>query len=87
MTFFGEKISNDVSRQLQKDYLKADALIVMGTSLSVAPMSRVVDYLKPDIPRILVNRNIVRVKKTSNKNKEDRDCLFDSCLLGNCGTF
>jgi len=84
VTFFGEKISNDVSRQLQKDYLKADALIVMGTSLSVAPMSRVVDYLKPDIPRILVNRNIVRVKKTSNKNKEDRDCLFDSCLLGNC---
>ena len=84
VTFFGEKISNDVSRQLQKDYLKADALIVMGTSLSVAPMSRVVDYLKSDIPRILVNRNIVRVKKTSNKNKEEGDCLFDACLLGNC---
>jgi len=82
VTFFGEKLGNDVGRQLQKDYLKADALIVMGTSLSVAPMSRVVDYLKPDIPRILVNRNIVRVKKTS--NKEDGDCLFDSCLLGNC---
>ena len=81
VTFFGEKIGNDVSRQLQKDYLKADALIVMGTSLSVAPMSRVVDYLKPDIPRILVNRNIVRVKKAS--NKED-GCLFDACLLGNC---
>ena len=82
VTFFGEKLRNDVGRQLQKDYLKADALIVMGTSLSVAPMSRVVDYLKPDIPRILVNRNIVRVKKTS--NKEDGDCLFDACLLGNC---
>lgn len=84
VTFFGEKLGNDVGRQLQKDYLKADALIVMGTSLSVAPMSRVVDYLKPDIPRILVNRNIVRVKKTSNKNKEEGDSLFDACLLGNC---
>jgi len=84
VTFFGEKLGNDVGRQLQKDYLKADALIVMGTSLSVAPMSRVVDYLKSDIPRILVNRNIVRVKKTSNKNKEEGDCLFDACLLGNC---
>ena len=82
VTFFGEKLGNDVGRQLQKDYLKADALIVMGTSLSVAPMSRVVDYLKSDIPRILVNRNIVRVKKTS--NMEDEDCLFDACLLGNC---
>ena len=29
-----------------------------------------------------MNRNIVRVKKTS--NKEDGDCLFDACLLGNC---
>jgi NAD-dependent SIR2 family protein deacetylase len=35
ITFFGEKIGNDVARSLQKDYESADALIVMGTSLSV----------------------------------------------------
>lgn len=35
ITFFGEKLGNDVGRSLQKDYESADALIVMGTSLSV----------------------------------------------------
>lgn len=35
ITFFGEKLGNDVGRSLQKDYQTADALIIMGTSLSV----------------------------------------------------
>lgn len=35
ITFFGEKLAGDVALFLQRDYAKADALIVMGTSLSV----------------------------------------------------
>ena len=35
VTFFGEKLGNNVGRSLQKDYETADALIIMGTSLSV----------------------------------------------------
>ena len=35
ITFFGEKLGNNVGRSLQKDYKSADLLIVMGTSLSV----------------------------------------------------
>lgn len=35
ITFFGEKLDNNISRRLEEDYKKADALIVMGTSLSV----------------------------------------------------
>jgi len=45
-------------------------------------MSKVVEYLRPDIPRILINRNIVKVPKVSN-NKDDY--LFHACLLGDCG--
>ena len=45
-------------------------------------MSKVVEYLQPDIPRILINRNIVKVPKVSN-NKDDY--LFHACLLGDCG--
>ncbi len=45
-------------------------------------MSKVVEYLRPDIPRILINRNIVKVPKVSN-NKDDS--LFHACLLGDCG--
>ena len=45
-------------------------------------MLKVVEYLRPDIPRILINRNIVKVPKVSN-NKDDY--LFHACLLGDCG--
>jgi NAD-dependent SIR2 family protein deacetylase len=33
--FFGEKLALNISHKLEEDYKKADALIVMGTSLSV----------------------------------------------------
>ena len=35
VTFFGEKLSDEVGRSLQEDSKLADALLVMGTSLSV----------------------------------------------------
>jgi len=33
--FFGEKLGNEVRRNLQRDLVHADTLIVMGTSLLV----------------------------------------------------
>lgn len=41
-------------------------------------MSKLVGFLPDNIPRILINRDIVQVKK------QDEICLFDACLLGNC---
>jgi NAD-dependent SIR2 family protein deacetylase len=35
VTFFGERLDDRVGRCLRKDSLVADALVVMGTSLSV----------------------------------------------------
>lgn len=35
ITFFGEKLDNSISRRIEEDCKKVDALIVMGTSLSV----------------------------------------------------
>eukprot|EP00978_Attheya_sp_CCMP212_P003063 scaffold6251_cov52-Attheya_sp.AAC.1 len=35
VTFFGEKLNDQVGKRLEADHAKADALIVMGTSLSV----------------------------------------------------
>lgn len=52
-------------------------------SMNSAPMSRVVDYLPPDIPRILINRNIVTVPKQST-NEQAGSFTFHACLLGNC---
>ena len=41
-------------------------------------MSKLVGFLPDNIPRILINRDIVHVRK------QDEICLFDACLLGNC---
>mmetsp|Transcript_17787 Transcript_17787/g.29396 ORF Transcript_17787/g.29396 Transcript_17787/m.29396 type:complete len:288 (-) Transcript_17787:1555-2418(-) len=51
VTFFGETLQDKVRKSLEADHDKADALIVIGTSLSVAPMSKVIQYLPPSIPR------------------------------------
>ncbi len=65
ITFFGEKLVDRVRRCLESDRKKADAVIVIGTSLSVAPMSKVIEYLSPSIPRILINQKIVVPKHGS----------------------
>ena len=44
-------------------------------------MSKVVEYLRQDFLRILINRNIVKLPKGSN-NKDNY--LFHACLLGDC---
>lgn len=46
-------------------------------------MSKVVHYLRSDIPRILINRTIVQIPKVSN-NEDDGCLLFHTCLLGDC---
>jgi NAD-dependent SIR2 family protein deacetylase len=92
VTFFGESLHGNVKRSLEADREKADALIVIGTSLSVAPMSHVIDYLRPNIPRILINRNIVRPPMSNFEEDSDsdddedfrKDYVFDALLLGFC---
>ncbi|KAG7363578.1 NAD-dependent deacetylase [Nitzschia inconspicua] len=59
VTFFGETLNDTVRRKIEVDRTKADALIVIGTSLSVAPISKIIEYLPTNIPRILINRTIV----------------------------
>ena len=60
-----------------------------------APMSHVIDYLPPNIPRILINRNIVQAPMSNYEydddgdNEEDEedfreDYVFDAYLLGFC---
>lgn len=77
ITFMGETLSNQVNRRIESDQNKVDALIVIGTSLSVAPISKVIEYLPTNIPRILINKTIVvqpkklNKKKSNNKNNDD----------------
>ncbi len=77
ITFFGEKVPDVVGRTLIKDRLKADMLIVMGTSLKVVPVSRILSYLSPSIPQVLINRDVVLPPAHLSDG-------FDLKLLGNC---
>lgn len=94
ITFFGEALQRNVNSKLESDREKVDALIVIGTSLSVAPISKVIEYLPKGIPRILINQNIVHPpSSTTDENDDDAsqesldfrgEYVFDAYLLGFC---
>jgi len=96
VTFFGETLQDNVRRRLEADRDKADALIVIGTSLSVAPMSKVIQYLPPNIPRKLIKRPDVSAplkgtdsggdcSEFEDEEQEFREkYTFDAYLLGFC---
>ncbi|CAO1617041.1 unnamed protein product [Sympodiomycopsis kandeliae] len=60
IVFFGEKLSDDFDHALLADRDKAGLLIVIGSTLSVAPVSKVVGHLPHSAPTILINRTPVR---------------------------
>ncbi|KAK3402261.1 DHS-like NAD/FAD-binding domain-containing protein [Sordaria brevicollis] len=73
ITFFGEALPDEFSTRLtEHDRDLVDLVIVIGTSLKVAPVSEVVPFLPPHIPQIYISRTPV-----SHVN-------FDIDLLGDC---
>ncbi|KAK3316360.1 NAD-dependent histone deacetylase-like protein [Apodospora peruviana] len=73
ITFFGEPLPDEFSKRLtEHDKDLVDLVIVIGTSLKVAPVSEVVPFLPPRIPQIYISRTPV-----SHVN-------FDIDLLGDC---
>lgn len=71
ITFFGEQLPNDFSDRLALDKSRVDLVIVIGTSLKVAPVSDVVPYLA-QIPQLYISREPVTHVE------------FDVDLLGDC---
>lgn len=73
ITFFGEPLPDKFSDRLTNhDKNLVDLVIVIGTSLKVAPVSEVVPYLPPHIPQMYISRTPV-----SHVN-------FDIDMLGDC---
>jgi NAD-dependent SIR2 family protein deacetylase len=62
IVFFGESLPDRFHHLLQKDLPKADLLLVMGTSLQVAPVSMIPDMVS--CSRALFNREkVMRIRK------------------------
>jgi NAD-dependent histone deacetylase SIR2 len=59
ITFFGEALPNDFFDRLKElDKDKVDLVIVMGTSMKVAPVSEIPNFLSRDIPQIYISRDV-----------------------------
>lgn len=71
IVFFGESLPAAVSENLAKDTAVADLVLVLGTSMQVAPFARIPQQFSDSVPLMLVNRELL-------------SCSFDVELLGNC---
>ncbi|KAF2691056.1 SIR2-domain-containing protein [Lentithecium fluviatile CBS 122367] len=73
ITFFGEALPNDFFDRLKDhDREKVDLVIVIGTSMKVAPVSEVPNFLPRDVPQIYISRDPIH------------HINFDINLLGDC---
>lgn len=59
ITFFGESLSNEFDQCLLADRDKVDLLIIIGTTLKVAPVSEIVAHLPHTTPILFINRTPV----------------------------
>lgn len=75
IVFFHEDLPADFYSSLERDKEKADLLLVMGTSLSVAPVSYI-PMLMADTPSILINSEPL----------EGVEGVFDVFVEGECDT-
>ncbi|KAL9938369.1 hypothetical protein V8E36_002992 [Tilletia maclaganii] len=59
VVFFGEKLPDEFDKLLLEDRDQVDLLLVMGTSLKVAPVSELVSHIPHSTPVVLINRTPV----------------------------
>ncbi|AOA60649.1 NAD+ dependent histone deacetylase [Komagataella phaffii CBS 7435] len=72
ITFFGEDLPRVFHDNIIQDVKNCDLLLCIGTSLKVAPVSEIVNKVKPEIPQVLINKDPVTHTE------------FDISLLGYC---
>lgn len=59
ITFFGEKLTDSFEECLVKDRDQVDLVLIIGTSLKVAPVSDIITHMPHSVPQILINKTPV----------------------------
>lgn len=59
IVFFGEELPPIFMESIDDDMEDCDLLVVMGTSLLVAPVATIPHWVGPKVPRLLINRELV----------------------------
>ncbi|XP_012280366.1 NAD-dependent protein deacetylase sirtuin-2 isoform X2 [Orussus abietinus] len=62
IVFFGEMLPDRFHALIDKDFSKADLLIIMGSSLVVQPFASLVDKVSSSCPRLLINKEKVGIQ-------------------------
>merc|ERR1712086_185437 len=62
IVFFGEALPEHFWSYMESDFPKCDLLLVLGTSLAVAPFSGLVNRPRDNVPRALINREAVGMR-------------------------
>ena len=81
IVFFGEGLPTRFHRLVKVDVRAADACLILGTSLAVAPVSSIPDMVGRQAKRILLNRERVGNFKNPNSSRS-RDVFYG----GDCDT-
>lgn len=59
ITFFGEGLPEKFFERIRKhDRELVDLVIVIGTTLKVAPVSEIPQFISPDVPQIFISRDV-----------------------------
>ena len=56
IVFYGQSLPEIFFERLKVDFPQCDLLLIMGTSLVVQPFASLVNHVKSNVPRILINR-------------------------------
>jgi hypothetical protein len=71
IVFFGEDLPQRFHSMRHVDLLHCDLLFVMGTSLEVEPFASLVTLARYDVPRVLINREVVGPFRRQRKRERD----------------
>ncbi|KAK2581497.1 hypothetical protein KPH14_005161 [Odynerus spinipes] len=96
IVFFGEMLPDRFLYLADKDFIHADFLIIMGSSLLVQPFASLVDRVHPSCPRLLINKEKVGMQDRISRFLGLRQGLIfdaktshsgrDVAWLGDCDT-
>lgn len=62
IVFFGESLPEKFSLLINDDFKKCDLLLIMGTSLTVQPFASLINLVHDEVPRLLLNREVVGIR-------------------------
>jgi len=85
VVFFGESLPDQFVDLRTEDMKNCDLLLVMGTSLVVYPFASLVNEVKENIPRLLLNKDPVAVWKRYEEDEFAREFNYrDVFFHGPC---